>query len=437
MSQYTKYSAAGGGGGGGGVTAVTASSPLASSGGATPNITLNGTVLQSPLEALSSYNSNYWGPGGFVGNVSDLDQTNQLVLLGSTDTAIAGNATSSVVIIAGDNTNAAATGNAGFVYMQGGNIATGSGNPGGASMYGGNGNSAQGGPIYIQGGNSVTGMGGDVRILAGSPSSGTQRGGEINIEGGSANSGLGGNINLTAGSGTSRGIISLNGLSINANSSKINNVTDPTSAQDAATKNYVDTHFNTSLTTQTINLQNSGAITQSSLDASTTHTLPTGGQVVQSIWLGSTATGGSIGILSGNPASAASGAVRLETNIPTGIGDRASGAISLRTGTSLNNGNTGGIGIQVGTPPGTGTRGDITAASRNIILSADTVVNSNNSPIKIKVYTVATLPAAATVGAGSKAFVSDATVTTFASIVAGSGANFVPVFTDGTNWFIG
>ncbi len=39
--------------------------------------------------------------------------------------------------------------------------------------------------------------------------------------------------------------------------------------------------------------------------------------------------------------------------------------------------------------------------------------------------------------AGTRAFVSDATVTTFASIVAGTGGNKVPVYSDGTNWRIG
>jgi hypothetical protein len=51
--------------------------------------------------------------------------------------------------------------------------------------------------------------------------------------------------------------------------------------------------------------------------------------------------------------------------------------------------------------------------------------------------TVATLPAAATAGAGARAFVTDANATTFASIVAGGGANGVPVYSDGTNWRIG
>ena len=51
------------------------------------------------------------------------------------------------------------------------------------------------------------------------------------------------------------------------------------------------------------------------------------------------------------------------------------------------------------------------------------------------VYTVATLP---TVGTkGQRAFVSDANATTFQTIVAGGGANNVPVFDDGTNWRIG
>jgi hypothetical protein len=53
------------------------------------------------------------------------------------------------------------------------------------------------------------------------------------------------------------------------------------------------------------------------------------------------------------------------------------------------------------------------------------------------VYTVAALPSAATSGVGARAFVSDANATTFASTVAGGGANAVPVYSDGTNWKIG
>lgn len=51
--------------------------------------------------------------------------------------------------------------------------------------------------------------------------------------------------------------------------------------------------------------------------------------------------------------------------------------------------------------------------------------------------TVATLPTAASAGAGARAFVTDANATTFASIVAAGGANGVPVYSDGTNWRIG
>ena len=53
------------------------------------------------------------------------------------------------------------------------------------------------------------------------------------------------------------------------------------------------------------------------------------------------------------------------------------------------------------------------------------------------VYTVATLPSAVTSGVGARSFVSDANATTFASTVAGGGANKVPVYSDGTNWKIG
>lgn len=56
--------------------------------------------------------------------------------------------------------------------------------------------------------------------------------------------------------------------------------------------------------------------------------------------------------------------------------------------------------------------------------------------LSLATYTVATLPAAATVGAGAVAFVSDANATTARSTVAGGGSNFVMVMCDGTNWLI-
>jgi hypothetical protein len=62
-----------------------------------------------------------------------------------------------------------------------------------------------------------------------------------------------------------------------------------------------------------------------------------------------------------------------------------------------------------------------------------------NTPIRFAGYTVATLPAAGTIGARSVAFVTDSTVThagNGGAIVAGGGANFCPVYSDGTNWRI-
>lgn len=52
-------------------------------------------------------------------------------------------------------------------------------------------------------------------------------------------------------------------------------------------------------------------------------------------------------------------------------------------------------------------------------------------------YLVANLPSASASGAGARAFVTNATATTFLSVVVGGGANKVPVVSDGTNWLIG
>ena len=55
----------------------------------------------------------------------------------------------------------------------------------------------------------------------------------------------------------------------------------------------------------------------------------------------------------------------------------------------------------------------------------------------LTVYTVATLPSAATSGIGARAFVSDALLPTFGSTVAAGGAVKTPVYSDGTNWKVG
>lgn len=74
--------------------------------------------------------------------------------------------------------------------------------------------------------------------------------------------------------------------------------------------------------------------------------------------------------------------------------------------------------------------------SNNEFMSVDPLNGRVNAyvPFVMKEYTVATLPAS---GAYSRAFVTDANATTFGSVVAGGGANKVPVFHDGTDWRIG
>ncbi len=57
--------------------------------------------------------------------------------------------------------------------------------------------------------------------------------------------------------------------------------------------------------------------------------------------------------------------------------------------------------------------------------------------LKSKVYTVGTLPAAATAGTAARGFVSDAMACTFGVAVTGGGAIPCPVYSDNTNWLAG
>lgn len=70
------------------------------------------------------------------------------------------------------------------------------------------------------------------------------------------------------------------------------------------------------------------------------------------------------------------------------------------------------------------------ASALQLPLSGGTMTGPMIGPV----YIVATLPGSA---AGARAFITDATVTTFASAVVGGGTNKVPVYSDGTFWRIG
>lgn len=63
-----------------------------------------------------------------------------------------------------------------------------------------------------------------------------------------------------------------------------------------------------------------------------------------------------------------------------------------------------------------------------------------NSTLSFPAVALASLPAAATIGAGARAFITDANLVAsgnFGAAVSGSGSNNVPVYSDGSNWRIG
>ncbi len=104
--------------------------------------------------------------------------------------------------------------------------------------------------------------------------------------------------------------------------------------------------------------------------------------------------------------------VNWSDTVDTGIKRNAAGVIEINSSTA-------------------GTFRDIKL--RNLLVQAGGVV-------QLASYTVATLPVAATAGAGALAFVTDASTTLILGLggtVTGGGANKVPVFSDGTNWIYG
>ena len=112
---------------------------------------------------------------------------------------------------------------------------------------------------------------------------------------------------------------------------------------------------------------------------------------------------------------------------------------SVGTLTSLTvsgNANVGNVGATQGVF--TSVSGSLVTASQPNVTSVGTLTSLTVSGIsKTTPVAVASLPAAATAGAGARAFVTDATSTTFNAVVVGGGSNIMPVFSNGTGWFIG
>ena len=84
----------------------------------------------------------------------------------------------------------------------------------------------------------------------------------------------------------------------------------------------------------------------------------------------------------------------------------------------------------------TGTGANITGTA-NVSGTANVGNLNATGIVKTGVFATANIPAAATAGAGARAFVTDATLATFGSAYVGGAANAVPVWSDGSAWYIG
>ena len=93
------------------------------------------------------------------------------------------------------------------------------------------------------------------------------------------------------------------------------------------------------------------------------------------------------------------------------------------------------------------TNGNITTPVANIAalsgnldgggFNVSNVANVTVTIVKTTAVTFSQLPAAATAGAGSRAFVTDANTAVFGTDITGGASNAVPVYSDGTNWRVG
>jgi len=79
----------------------------------------------------------------------------------------------------------------------------------------------------------------------------------------------------------------------------------------------------------------------------------------------------------------------------------------------------------------------ISVGGTSNVLTVTTTGITISGIVKTTPIAVNALPSAATVGAGARAFVTDANTITFYNNVGNGGSNSVPVFSNGTNWLVG
>lgn len=122
-------------------------------------------------------------------------------------------------------------------------------------------------------------------------------------------------------------------------------------------------------------------------------------------------------------------------SVVAGTSNTASGNFTLQGAVSTGSGVSGDIIIQTG---GTGAG----ATAQNAQVTALTIKGATQQALfagSVKTLTtvVASLPSAATAGAGARAFVTDGTAPTFGATVVGGGAISAPVYSDGAAWKVG
>lgn len=118
------------------------------------------------------------------------------------------------------------------------------------------------------------------------------------------------------------------------------------------------------------------------------------------------------------------------------------GTQGSRAGTDSNVGGAN-LTIRAGNGTGTGTLATL-ALQSPVSVASGTGAQTQTTGLTIRAgtavmtsYTVATLPVAATAGAGARAFVTDALSPVFGSAVTGGGAVGVPVYSTGSAWNVG